>query len=177
MAPFIDCVALGMVGRGEDLLNPKRVQEHGPNGANELSAAIREEFSGGAKVGDDMPHEGLADCACGVITGRDEDGVLGEAIYEDNQAFVASIGRKRAHNIDGQCIPWSLGLDGACRFLAVAIIGAQLALGATLSGLQTDAAACFMGVPVTEELPQSVATEVGCDMEFAGDFPGFFFVL
>ena len=150
---FVDCVALGMVGRGEDLLNPERAQERGPNGANELSAAIREESSGGAKVGDDMPHEGLADCVCGVITGRDEDGVLGEAIYEDNQELVPSIGRERAHNIDGQCIPRSLGLDGACRLLAVAIIGAQLALGATLSGLQTDAVACFMGVSVAEKLP------------------------
>ena len=135
------------------MLNPERAQERGPNGANELSATIREESSGGAKVGDDMPHEGLADCACGVITERDEDGVFVETIYEDNQELVASIGRKRAYNIDGQCIPWSLGLDGACRLLVVAIIGAQLALGATLNGFQTDAAACFMGVPVPEKLP------------------------
>ena len=98
-----------MVGRGEDLLNPEGAQVHGPNGANELSSAIREESSGGAKVGDDMPHEGLADCACGVITGRDEDGVLGKAIYEDNQELVASIGRERAHDIDGQGIPRPLG--------------------------------------------------------------------
>ena len=135
------------------MLNPERAQERGPNGANELPAAIREESSGGAKVGDDMAQEGFADCVCGVVTGRDEDGVLGEAIHKDNQEIVAAIGRKRAHNIDGQRIPWSLGLDGAHRLLAVAIIGAQLALGATLSGLQTDAAACFMGVPVAEKLP------------------------
>ena len=108
---------------------------------------------GGAKVGDDMPHEGLADCACGGITGRDEDGVLGEAIYEDNQELVASIGRERAHNIDRQGIPRPLRLDGARSLLAVAIIGAQLALGATLSSLQTDVAAFFMGVPVAEKLP------------------------
>ena len=54
----------------------------------------------------------------------------------------------------------------------MAIIGAQLALGAALGGLQTDAAACFMGVPVSEKLPQSVATEVGCSMQFTGDIPG-----
>ena len=85
--------------------------------------------------------------------------------------------RKRAHNIDGQCIPRALGLDGAGRLLVVAIIGAQLAMGATLSGLQADAAAGFVGVPVTEKLPQSMATEVGSGVEFTGDFPGFVFIL
>ena len=40
-----------------------------------------------------MPHEGLTDCACGVITGGDEDGVFGEAVHEDNQELVASIRR------------------------------------------------------------------------------------
>ena len=124
-----------MVGLGEDLLNPERAQERGPNGANELPATIREESPGGAKVGDDMAHECFADCVRDVVTGRDEDGILGEAIHKDNQELVAAIGRKRAHNIDGQRIPWSLGLDGARHFLAVAIISAQLALGATLGGL------------------------------------------
>ena len=93
MAPLVDCVALGMVGAGEDLLYPERAQERGPNGANEIPASIREESSGGAKVGDDMPQEGLTDFACCVITGRDEDGVFGEAICEGNQEPVASIGR------------------------------------------------------------------------------------
>ena len=93
VAPFVDCVALGVVGRGEDLLNPEREQEVGPNGANELPASVREKSSGGAKVGDDMPHEGLTDCAHGVITGRDENNVLREAIHEDNQELMASIGR------------------------------------------------------------------------------------
>ena len=40
-----------------------------------------------------MLQEGLTDCACGVITGGDENGVLRKAIHEDNQKFVASIGR------------------------------------------------------------------------------------
>ena len=93
MAPLVDCIALGVVGGGGDLLNPERAQELGPNGANELPAPIREDSSGGAKVGDDMMHEGLTDCACGVITGKDEDGVFGEAIYDDNQEVVASIER------------------------------------------------------------------------------------
>ena len=93
MALLVDCVVLGVVWGGEDLLNPERAQALGPYGANELLASIREEYSGHAKVGDDMPHEGLTDCACGVITGGDENGVFGGAIYEDNQEFVASIGR------------------------------------------------------------------------------------
>ena len=82
-----------MVGRGEDLLNPERAQEVGPNGVNELPASVGEKSSGGAKVGDDMTHEGLTDCARGVITGGDESSVLQEAIHEDNQEFVALIGR------------------------------------------------------------------------------------
>ena len=33
-----------------------------------------------------------------------------------------------------------------------------------------------MGVPVSEGLPQSVATEGGSSMQFAGNLPGFIFV-
>ena len=40
-----------------------------------------------------MPHEGLTDCASGVVTGGDEDGVFGEAVHEDYHDFVASIWR------------------------------------------------------------------------------------
>ena len=129
VAPLVDCVALGMVRRSEDLLDPERAQELGPNGADELSAAVGEESSGGAKVRDDMVHEGFADCVRGVVAGRDEDGVFGKTIHKHNQELVAVVGRKRAHNVNGQRIPWALGLDGARRLLAVAIIGAQLALG------------------------------------------------
>ena len=76
VAPFVDCVALGVVWRSEDLLDPERAQELGPNGADELSALIGEKSSEGAKVGDHMPHEGLTDCACGVVTRGNEDGVF-----------------------------------------------------------------------------------------------------
>ena len=153
VAPFVDCVALGMIRRGEDLLDSEGMLEFGPNGANKLPATVGEVPSGCTKVGDDMAHEGFVDCTCGVVAGRDEDGVLGKAIPKDNQELVAVVWRKRAHNVDGQRIPWALGLDGTGRLLAVAIIGAQLVLGATLSGLQADAAAGFVGVPVTEKLP------------------------
>ena len=101
---------------------------------------------------------------------------LEKKIHKDNQELVAAVGRKRAHNINGQRIPLALELDGAGRFLAVAIIGAQLTLGATLSGLQADAAVGFVGVSVAEKLPQSVATEVGSSMEFTGNLPGFVFI-
>ena len=104
-----------MARRSEDLLDPERAQELGPNGADELSATVGEESSGGAKVRDDMAHEGFADCSCGVVTGRDEDGVFGKAIDKYNQELVAVIGRKRAHNVNGQRIPRALGLDGARR--------------------------------------------------------------
>ena len=96
-----------MVEIGEDLLNPERAQECGPNGANERSRSERR-LLGGAKVGDNVSHEGLTDCACDVITGGDENSMLQEAIHEDNQELVASIGRKRAHNIDDNVShgPW-----------------------------------------------------------------------
>ena len=57
-------------------MDPERAKELGPNGADELSAAVGEESSGGAKVRDDMAHEGFTDCSCGVVAGRDEDGVF-----------------------------------------------------------------------------------------------------
>ena len=124
-----------------------------------------------------MPHEGLADCTGCVVTGGDEDGVLGETVNEDGQVLVASIWRQRHRHVDGEGIIWSLRLDGARRLLAMAIIDAQLALWAALDGLQRDAATCFMGIVVTEELPQSVAAEVGGSMQFAGDFSGFIFIV
>ena len=49
MALLVDCVALGMVRRGVDLLDPERAQELSPNGANELPAAIGEESPGVTK--------------------------------------------------------------------------------------------------------------------------------
>ena len=38
-----------------------------------------------------MPHEGLSDCAGGVVTGGDEDGVFRKTVNEDDQELVASI--------------------------------------------------------------------------------------
>ena len=47
-----------------------------------------------------MAHEGFADCSCGVVARRDEDGVLRKAIDKYNQELMAVVGRKRAHNVD-----------------------------------------------------------------------------
>ena len=124
-----------------------------------------------------MPHEGLTDCARGVVAGGDKDGVFGEAIHEDDQELVASIWRYGTHNINGEGIPGSMGLNGARCFLAMAVVSAQLALWAALGSLQTDVATCFIGITVTEEFPQSVAAEVGSSMQFAGDLSGLLFVL
>ena len=40
-----------------------------------------------------MPHEGLADCAGGVVARGDEDGVFGETVHKDDQELVTSIWR------------------------------------------------------------------------------------
>ena len=45
VAPLVDGVTLGVVGGGEDLLNPKRAQEFGPNRANEMNSLPRSERS------------------------------------------------------------------------------------------------------------------------------------
>ena len=46
-----------------------------------------------------------------------------------------------------------------------------------MSGLQADAAACLVGVPVAEKLPQCVATKTGGGMKLTGNLPGFIFVV
>ena len=71
-----------------------------------------------------MPHEGLTDCAGGVVTGGDEGGVFRKTVDEDDQELVASIRRQGSYNVDREGIPGPLGLDGACRLLAMAVIGA-----------------------------------------------------
>ena len=37
---------------------------------------------------------------------------------------MASIHRQSSYNVDREGIPWPLGLDGACRLLEMAVIGA-----------------------------------------------------
>ena len=45
---------------------------------------VGDESSGGAKVRDVIAHEGFADCSCGLVAGRDEDGVFRKAIDKYN---------------------------------------------------------------------------------------------
>ena len=87
------------------------------------------------------------------------------------------IRRQRIHNVNGQRIPGTLRLDSTGRLLAMSIVAAQLTLGTTLSGFEADAAAGFVGIPVVEELPQRLPTEVGGGMELSSESSGFLFVL
>ena len=153
MAPFIDGITFRMVGGSENLLDSQGAQQLGPNGADKFPAAVGEESTRGAEVGDHMVHEGFADRIGGVVAGRDENGVLGVAIHKYDQEFMAVVRRQRSHNVNGQRIPGTLRLDSVGRFLAMSVVGAQLTLGTALCGFEADAAASLVGIPVTEELP------------------------
>ena len=90
MASLVDCVALRMIGWGEDLLDPKGAQELGPDGADEFLGTIGEEPVGCAKIRNNMAHKS-ADCIRSMVAGADEDGILQKAIHEGNQELVAVI--------------------------------------------------------------------------------------
>ena len=75
------------------------------------------------------------------------------------------IRRQKFHNVNGQRIPGTLRLDSTSRLLAMSTVVAQLTLGTTLSGFEADAAAVFVVIPVMEELPQCLPTEVGGGVE------------
>ena len=153
MAPFIDGIAFRMVGWSENLLDPEGAQQLGPDSAVELSAAVGEEPVRGAEIWGHMAHEGFADRVGSEVDGGDKDGILQIAIHEDDDELMAVVRRKQSQNVNGQRIPGALRLDSAGRLLAMAVVSAQLTLGTALSGFQADAAAGFVRVPVTEELP------------------------
>ena len=158
MAPFVDCIAFRMIRGIENLLDPQRAQQLGPNVADEFPAAIGEEPARGTDVGDHMAHEGFADSVGGVVAGRDEDGVFRIAIHKHDQEFLAVVRGQRSHNVNGQRIPGTLRLDSTGRLLAMSVVAAQLTLGTTLGGFEADAAAGFVRKPVAEELPQRLPT-------------------
>ena len=153
MAPLIDCVAFRMIRGSENLLDPQRAQQLGPDVADEFPAAVGEEPARGTEVGDHMAHEGFADRVGGVVAGWDEGGILGIAIHKHDQEFLEVIRGQRSHNVNGQRIPGTLRLDSTGRLLAMSIVAAQLTLGTTLCGFEADAAAGFVRIPVAEELP------------------------
>ena len=129
------------------------------------------------EVGDPVAQEGFAHRVRGVIAGWNEDGVFRIAIHEHDEEFLAVIRRQGSHNVNGQRIPGTLRLDSTRSLLAMSIVAAQLTLGTTLSGLEADAVAGFVAVPVAEELPQCLPTEVGGGVELWSEFSGFLFVL
>ena len=133
MAPFIDGIAFRMVGGSENLLDPEGAQQLGADSADKLPAAVEEEPTRSAEVQDHVAHEGFADHVGGVVAGGDEDSIFGIAIHKNDQEFMAVIRRQWYHNVNGQRIPGTLRLDSAGRFLAMAVVGAQLTLGTALS--------------------------------------------
>ena len=177
MASLVYSIALGMIWRSEDLLDPQGVQQLSPNIADELSAAVGEEPVRSAEVWDHVAQEGFAHRVRCVIAGRNEDGVFRIAIHEHDEEFLVVIRRQRSHNVNGQRIPGTLRLDSTSRLLAISIVTAQLTLGATLSSFKADAAAGFVVIPVAEELPQHLPTGVGGDVELSSESSGFLFVL
>ena len=158
VAPLVDCIALRMIRRSENQLDPQRAQQLGPDVADEFPATVREEPARGTKVGDHMAHEGFADCVGGVVVGRDEDGVFRVAIHKHNQEFLAVVWGQRSYNVNGQRIPGTLRLDSTIRLLAISVVAAQLTLGTTLRGFKADAVFGFVRIPVAEELPQRLST-------------------
>ena len=102
VAPLVDCIAFRMIRGSENLLDPKRAQELGPDVTDEFPAAVGEELARGTEVGDHMAYEGFADRIGGVVAGRDEDGVFRIAIHKHDQEFLAVIRGQRSHNVNGQ---------------------------------------------------------------------------
>ena len=147
-----------MIRGSENLLDPQRPQQLGPDVADKFPAAVGEEPARGAEEGDHMAHEGFADRIGGVVAGRDEDGIFRIAIHKYDQEFLAVVRGQGSHNVNGQRIPGTLRMDSTVRLLAMSLVGAQLTLGTTLGGFEANAAVGFVRIPVEEELPQRLPT-------------------
>ena len=177
MALLVYGIALGMIWRSEDLLDPQGVQQLSPNIADEFSAVVGEEPARSAKVGDHMAQEGFAHRVRSVIAEWNEDCVFRIAIHEHDEKFLAVIWRQRSHNANGQLIPGTLRLDSTSHLLVMFIVAAQLTLETALGGVEADVAAGFVAVPVAEELLQRLSTEVSGGVELSIESSGFLFVL
>ena len=176
MTPLIDGIAFEMVGGSEYLLNPEGAQQLAPDFAHKLSSSVREEPARCAEVGNHMQKESLTHRVCGVVARRDEDGIPRVAVHKHDEELLAVVGGERSHNVNGQCVPWPLGLDGSRRLLTVAIITAQLTLGTALGDFEANAATGFVVAAVAEEFPQGLPTEVGGGVELFREFPRFIFI-
>ena len=73
MTSLVYGIALGMIWRSEDLLDPQGVQRLSPNIADEFSAVVGEEPASSAEVGDHVAQEGFAQpcsrCDCWMERG------------------------------------------------------------------------------------------------------------
>ena len=69
VAALVDRIALWMVWRGEDSLDPKRVSQLAPDLTNKLSATIGQQAARCAKVWHDMAQQSVTHCVCCVIAG------------------------------------------------------------------------------------------------------------
>ena len=99
VAPLINGISFGMVGRSGYSLDPEGAQQLAPYLAYKLSSSVREEPARRAKVGDHMPKEGLAHCVCGVVARGDEDGIPRVAVHKHNEELLAVVGGERSHNV------------------------------------------------------------------------------
>ena len=95
VAPLINGISFGMVGRSEYSLDPKGVQQLAPYLAHKLVLGQR-----GAEVGDHMPKEGLAHRVCSVVARVDEDGIPRVAVHKHDEELLAVVGGERSHNVD-----------------------------------------------------------------------------
>ena len=152
MAPLINGISFGVIGRSEYSLDPEGAQKLAPYLAYKLSASIREKPARCAEVGNYMAEEGLAHRVCGVVARGDEDGIPRVAVHKHDEKLLAVVGGERSHNVNREHVPWPLGLDGPCRLLTVAIIATHLTLGTALGNFEANAATGFEVIAVAEKL-------------------------
>ena len=173
VAPLINGISFGMVGRSEYSLDPEGAQQLAPYLAHKLSSSVREEPARRAEVGDHMPKEGLAHRVCGVVAIADGDGIPRVAVHKHDEERLAVVSGERSHNVDRWCVPLSSGLDGSRRLLTVAIITTHLTLGTGLGNFEANAATGLVDIAVAEELPQRLSTEMSGRVELLREFPRF----
>ena len=99
VAPLINGISFGMVGRSEYSLDPEGAQQLAPYLAHKLLSSFREDPALSAVVGDHMPKDGLAHCVCGVVVRGDEDGIPRVAVHKHNEELLSMVGRERSHSV------------------------------------------------------------------------------
>ena len=99
MAPLVDGVSFGVVGRCKDLADAKGRQQLGPKGAGEFTAMVGEDASGRAKIWYDVLKECFADGTGGVVLRGHEDGVFGGTDHEDDYELHPFVRRQWSHYI------------------------------------------------------------------------------